>query len=415
MRRPSLRGRRRKAPVFSFLAAVVVVLLMLAPALAAPAAAPVPLSIRIVGNHFVDANDQPMRLLGVNRSGTEYECMDGRGPFGGPADAQSIAVIASWHVNAVRLPLNEDCWLGINGAPAAYSGANYREAIAAYVRRLHDAGLYAIVDLHWNAPGSVPADGRTGQGRPMADGDHAPSFWRSVATAFRADPAVLFDLYNEPHDISWNCWQNGCMTSDALGAWQVAGFQSLLDVVRATGARNPILVAGNRWAGDLRGWPHGLVDPLHQLAASWHLFSPGSRLDALRDLVVRPLAGTYPVVAAELSEKDCAHGWLDRFMGWADNAGISYLAWNWGTSPDCGNPVLITSYDGSPTRFGTGYRDHLAALWRQQAKTRVLSPLEADAPLLGVAGASVLGVAVFATGVLLLVRRRWRRFRGNIP
>ncbi|TMB60207.1 MAG: glycoside hydrolase family 5 protein, partial [Chloroflexi bacterium] len=250
----------------------------MAPALAAPAAAPAPLSIRIVGNHFVDANDQPMRLLGVNRSGTEYECMDGRGPFDGPADAQSIAVMASWHVNAVRVPLNEDCWLGINGAPAAYSGANYREGIAAYVRRLHDAGLYAIVDLHWNAPGSVPADGRTGQGRPMADGDHAPSFWRSVARAFRADPAVVFDLYNEPHDISWNCWQNGCMTTDALGAWQVAGFQSLLDVVRATGARNPILVAGNRWAGDLRGWPHGLVDPLHQLAASWHVFSPGSRL-----------------------------------------------------------------------------------------------------------------------------------------
>ena len=175
MSRPCLRGRRRKAPVFLFLPVVVVALLTMAPALAALAASPTTLSIRIVGNHFVDANDQPMRLLGVNRSGTEYECMDGRGPFDGPADAPSIAVMASWHVNAVRVPLNEDCWLGINGAPAAYSGANYREAIAAYVRRLHDAGLYAIVDLHWNAPGSVPADGRTGQGRPMADGDHAPS------------------------------------------------------------------------------------------------------------------------------------------------------------------------------------------------------------------------------------------------
>ena len=106
---------------------------------------------------------------------------------------------------------------------------------------------------------------------------------------------------------------------------------------------------------------------------------------------------------------------MNQFLPWADQHGLSYTAWTWDAWPDCGNPVLITSYDGSPTRFGTGYRDHLAALWRQQARTRVLSPLDADAPLLGVAGASVLGVAVFATGVLLLVRRRWRRFRGNIP
>ncbi len=414
MSRHPFRGRRRKAPVFSFLVVCFAAVLTVAPTLSAFAAAPASLSIRVVGNHFVDGDGQPMRLLGLNRSGTEYECMDGRGPFDGPADAQSIAVMASWRVNAVRVPLNEDCWLGINGAPAAYSGANYRGAIAAYVRRLHDAGLYAIVDLHWNAPGTLPADGRTGQGRPMADRDHAPSFWRSAATVFRGDPAVVFDLFNEPHDISWDCWQNGCTTTDALGTWQIAGFQSLLDAVRATGARNPILVAGNRWAGDLRGWPHGLVDPARQLAASWHLFSPGSRLDSLRDLVVRPLAGTYPVVAAELSERDCAHGWLDQFTGWADDAGISYLAWSWNASPDCGNPVLITSYDGSPTEFGVGYRDHLAALWRQHARTRVLSPLQADAPLLGAAGASVLAAAVFATGVLFLVRRRRRRFRGNI-
>src|SRR5437870_11921284 len=119
------------------------------------------LSVRIVGNHFVDGGGRPVRMLGVNRSGTEYECMDGRGPFDGPSDAASIAVMASWHINTVRVPLNEDCWLGINGAPDAFSGAAYQNAIVAYVRRLHEAGLYAIVDLHWSAQGPLPADGRT--------------------------------------------------------------------------------------------------------------------------------------------------------------------------------------------------------------------------------------------------------------
>ena len=224
-------GRRRTAPAFLLLPVLIALTPVLIPALPAIAAAPAALSIRVVGNHFVDGAGRLVRLLGVNRSGSEYACMDGRGSFDGPDDAASIAAMAAWHINAVRVPLNEDCWLGINGAPAAYSGTNYRQAISTYVRRLHAAGLYAIVDLHWSAQGTLPADGRTGQGRQMADLDHAPAFWSSVATVFRSDPAVVFDLFNEPHDISWVCWQNGCATSDATGSWQVAGFQSLVDAV----------------------------------------------------------------------------------------------------------------------------------------------------------------------------------------
>jgi len=365
-----------------------------------------PLAIRIVGNHFIDGSGQPVRLLGVNRSGTEYECADGRAIFDGPADAAAIAVMASWHINAVRVPLNEDCWLGINGVSDGYAGANYQGAIGDYVRRLHEAGLYAIVDLHWSAPGAVKAGAISGQGRKMADRDHGVAFWRSVATFFRSDQATVFDLFNEPHDISWDCWQNGCTTTDASGSWRVAGFQSLLDAVRGTGATNPVLVAGNRWAGDLRGWPHGLRDPVKQLAASWHVYSPGTRLDTLRDLVVRPIAATYPVVAAELGEKDCAHQWLDGFMRWADDAGISYLAWTWDTWPDCGNPVLITSYRGTPTPYGAGYRDHLALLSRDRPATRVLTPLQAFAPLLAtILGAILLGAAGLATITMFTLRR----------
>ena len=410
MRRNPHPGRRRTAPAFSFVPVATALALALVPALPVVGAAPVALSIRVAGNHFVDGSGHPVRLLGVNRSGTEYMCMDGRGSFDGPDDAPSIAAMAAWHINAVRLPLNEDCWLGINGAPAAYSGTSYREAIVTYVRRLHDAGLYAIVDLHWSAQGTLPADGRTGQGRQMADRDHAPAFWRSVASVFRNDPAVVFDLFNEPHDISWDCWQKGCRTSDATGPWEAAGFQSLVDAVRSTGARNPVLVAGNRWSGDLRGWPHGVHDPAQQLAASWHVYAPGPRLDSLRDLVVRPVAGRYPVVASEFGEKDCARGWVENFMSWADDAGISYLAWTWDTWPDCGNPVLITAYDGTPTAYGAGVRDHLAALWRAGASTKVLTPLQADAPLLAVGAATIL-LGLAGLGGLFLIGRRIRTAR----
>jgi hypothetical protein len=391
--------------------AILSVLLSLLPLTASGQPSASALSIRIVGNHFVDGTGTTIRLLGVNRSGTEDECVAGNGIFDGPSDETSIAAMASWHINAVRVPLNEDCWLGINGVAPAFSGLSYQQAIEGYVGRLHDAGLYAILDLHWNAQGGLEATTGNGQGRQMADADHSPTFWHSVATAFRDDPATVFDLYNEPHDISWDCWQRGCQTSDATGSWRVAGFQSLIDAVRSTGARNPILVPGNRWAGDLRGWPHGLVDAAHQLAASWHVYAPpGTRLDALKDFVVRPILAGYPVVAAEIGEKDCAHQWLDSFTNWADGVGISYLAWTWDTWPDCTNPVLITAYDGTPTPYGVGYFDHLTTLWRDHAGPSVLSPIGAFAPMIfaGIGGIALV-ILVVNFGFFTLRRLRTRR------
>src|SRR6202011_6113426 len=108
-------------------------------------------------------------------------CIQGWGFSDGPADASMAQAIASWHANAIRVPLNEDCWLGINGAPAAYSGANYQTFIKGYVSTLEQAGLYPILDLQWNAPGSGQATGL----QPMPDRDHAPAFWTSVASSFK--------------------------------------------------------------------------------------------------------------------------------------------------------------------------------------------------------------------------------------
>ena len=323
------------------------------------------LSVRIVGNHFVDGTGRTVRLLGVNRSGTEYECMANNGFFDGPSDAASIAAMASWNVDAVRVPLNEDCWLGINGAPAAYSGANYHNAIAGYVNRLHAAGMYAIVDLHWNAQGSLPADGRTGQGRQMADLDHAPAYWASVASFFKSDPGVVFDLFNEPHDISWDCWLHGCTVTDGTGTWQAAGMQTLLDAVRASGARNVVTLSANGWGGDVPQWiNYRPQDPIGQIAAGWHVYFPETYYSApsLWNPAVAPIAQQVPIVATELGQHDCSASWVNQFLPWADQHGLSYTAWTWDTWPDCSNPVLITSYSGTPTGYGVGVRDHLQSL-----------------------------------------------------
>jgi hypothetical protein len=327
------------------------ILAALAFALTSPAPA-----VHVSGNRLVDAHGHAIRLLGVNRSGAEYACIQGWGIFDGPVDAGSIAAILSWHVNAVRLPLNEDCWLGINGVKPQYGGAAYRRAIAGYVRRLHAAGLVVILDLHWNAPGRQPATGQ----RELPDRDHSIAFWSSVAKTFRRDRAVVFDAYNEPHDVSWRCLRDGCN----VGTWRAVGMQRLVTAIRRAGAREPIMVPGLAWSTDLSAWLRWRPrDPVHQLVASLHLydFNNCARVDCW-DKTVAPVARRVPVVTGELGEADCRHGFVDGYMDWADQHGISYLGWAWNTS-ECGDgPALITSYDGTPTAFGVGLRDHLLAI-----------------------------------------------------
>jgi hypothetical protein len=319
-----------------------------------PTPAPVvgPGALTIVGNHFV-ANGQAVRLLGVNRAGSEYMCTGtGTQVFDGPSDDASIAAMAAWKINTVRVPLNEDCWLGINGLPAAYSAATYQQAIVAYVNRLHAHGLYAVLDLHWNAPGAQPSKGQ----QVMADADHSPAFWSSVASTFKSDGKVVFDLYNEPHGISWTCLRDGC-----LSGFQTAGMQSLVNAVRATGAKQPILAGGLGYSGDLSQWlSFKPSDP--QLAASFHTYNFSGCASTCWNATVKPVATVNPVVTGELGENDCAHGYIDAYMNFADAQGISYLAWAWNPYSCTSFPSLISAYDGTPTNFGIGFRNHLLGL-----------------------------------------------------
>src|SRR5580704_19318419 len=85
--------------------------------------------IRVSGNHLVDGNDIVINLHGINRSGTEFACVQGWGIFDGPNDQASIATMKSLGINAVRVPLNEACWNGESYVKPAFAGATYQAAI----------------------------------------------------------------------------------------------------------------------------------------------------------------------------------------------------------------------------------------------------------------------------------------------
>jgi hypothetical protein len=271
----------------------------------------------------------------------------------------------AWKITIVRIPLNEDCWLGINGEPAnGTSALQYRRDIVRYVGLLNKNGMKVILDLHWSAPGAQKATGQ----QPMPDADHAPFFWASVARMFKSDHAVFFDLYNEPYPLSWSCWRDGSSSAYARPCsdigFAVAGMQTLVNAVRGMGATNVILLGGLAYANNLEGWlQYRPDDSANNLAASLHIydFDACSTTKCL-DLEVAPVRAQYPVIAEEIGEKDCGHGFIDTIMPWFDSHGIGYLGWTWNTYDCARTPALIRRYDGTPTNYGVGLRDHLLAL-----------------------------------------------------
>ncbi len=325
----------------------------------APAAAS---ALTVKGNRILHKGKE-IQLRGINRSGTEYACLQGYGVTDSPQperiDSRTmIRAMTTWKINVVRVPLNEDCWLGVN-TDSRFAGEAYRTAIKRYVKRLHSFGLFAIIDLHTAAPGTM----QSVQIAPMPDADHAPAAWRSLARTFKRDRKVLFDLYNEPHDVTWDCWRDGC----TLDGYQAVGMQRLVDVVRRTGARQPLLLGGIDYAGDPSEWvKHIPRDPRHALILSNHNYGGLHPCPATCRAQLAAAHRHHPVVIGELGQDDCAHDYVDDFMGWADQRNIGYLGWAWdAVKPggwDCAKgPALITDYDGTPTQLGVGFRDHFRA------------------------------------------------------
>ena len=332
------------------------------------------LAIHVSGNHLVDASNAPVVLRGADVSGTEFACAQNNtdDPYGGAplGSASTFEAMRAWNINVIRLPLNEDCWLGINGVQVG--GVAYRSAIEAEVSAAHAAGLFVIVDLHWTAPGSQRALAQN----PEPDADHSPAFWTSVASTFASDPGVIFDLFNEPYDYwgtdidPWNGWLNGDVQTqyvtggspyNVTANWQTAGMQQLVTAVRATGAAQPILINGLDWGNDDSGWlTHAPSDPLGQIIAGAHIY-PGESCDttACWAGVFPAISAKYPVLIGETG--DSSPGpvtFLPAFLGYADGQGWSYLAWTWNPWQDP-SYVLVADWTGTPTAGeGATWKSH---------------------------------------------------------
>ncbi|MBK8094550.1 MAG: cellulase family glycosylhydrolase [Verrucomicrobiaceae bacterium] len=145
-----------------------------------------PQPLHVEGRHVLNADGKPVRLQGVNVISLEWN------PDGEQVMKACLVAIEQWKANIIRLPVAQKFWFATSGGKKD-EGASYRQLVSDVVTLVANRGAYVLLDLHqFGAPTQEHAD-----------------FWASAAPLFKNHPAVLFDLFNEPHGISWEIWQNG--------------------------------------------------------------------------------------------------------------------------------------------------------------------------------------------------------------
>ena len=309
-----------------------------------------PQELHVDGNRVLTKDGRPVWLQGVNVVSLEWSVTGEQ-----VAKAAQIA-IGQWKANIIRLPVKEEFWFG---GGAGDEGAGYRELVDALVTLAANRGAYLLLDLHrFKAPRQEHAD-----------------FWKDAAARYKDHPAVLFDLFNEPHGTSWEVWRNGGFVAEpakagdeaafttaeekakAAKGFHAVGMQALLDAVRATGARNVVLAGGLDYAYDLSGIANGFA--LEEKGGNGIIYSthiyPWKKGWQEKVLAV---AGRHPILVGEVGAntrkmewlkpewQEDAATWVPAMLGLIQKHQLHWTAFSFHPKSA---PHLLTGWDYTPT------------------------------------------------------------------
>ncbi|MGA2018184.1 MAG: cellulase family glycosylhydrolase [Opitutaceae bacterium] len=257
-----------------------------------------------------------------------------------------------WHARLVRLPIAQDRWAGRmpddkSGPDLSDGGAAYRGVVDSVVARASASGCYVLVDLHWSDMGVWGSS----LGQHKMPDDNSAIVWRDIAARYANNPAVLFDPYNEPHDVSWQVWRSGGTVAEGAASYHSPGMQGLVDVIRATGANNVIAVGGLAYAYDLSGVAKGYAISGQNIIYSCHIY-PAQPSDW--DSSVGAVARMAPVLIGEFgadATSDYAR-FIPRMIHWIDEHRYSSAAWCMHTEA---TPCLIANWKYDRTYWEGSY------------------------------------------------------------
>jgi len=255
------------------------------------------------GAQLVDANGHPFLLRGAQIE-SPFNMIKGWESGKKPTDTITSATLNAmghdWHMNALRLPTS-------NWIYAKYT-TDYMNQLDQVVHEANAAGLYVVLDLHDNVKSGSPYKSKDSLIPKTED----VTYWKAIAAHYKSNPMVMYDVFNEPVEPSWDVWlHGGGKTSDGA---TIVGYQDLVNAIRSTGAQQLIVVEpgsaggkGNNGTNPITGaeeggWSnfpidHAISDP--NITYSLHVYQNIVQSPAIQSAKWGPILNHYPIYYGE--------------------------------------------------------------------------------------------------------------------
>jgi hypothetical protein len=223
--------------------------------------------------YIMDARNCVVDLRGFNSAGTEFA--DGVSPFPGLNSQRLTWFNSMFKMNYIRLNLNVGWWNSDVYVPNAQM--YYRAWIQQWISWAEQNGDYVVLTRtnEYQLPpcgGTVtycPAQGETSDiddaypqqqfnaGRLL---DHTLAFWNSIVSIYKNDPAILYNDWNELHDITPATWLSVQTT--------------LINAIRSINPRSLIVIGSNDWNNTMSPLTNGQEPDLNytNLVYDWHIY-----------------------------------------------------------------------------------------------------------------------------------------------
>ena len=269
--------------------------------------------LQVIGTQLCDEGGTPVVLRGMSSHGLQW--------YGQYAGSRSIQTTAEYGANLFRAAM----YTGEGGYLS--SPASMEQKLTAAVDAAIASDMYVIIDWH------ILSDGN-----PMDHLAEASAFFSNMAERYRDQPAVLYEICNEPNgDVTWER--------------DIRPYaEQIVSLIRARSPRAVILVGSSTWSQDIHlAAQHPLEGD--NLMYTLHFYA-GTHGADLRQRIDGALAAGLPVFVSEwgTSRADGSGGVFlsqsEEWLDFLDRRGISWANWSLcdknetsaalrpGTSPD---------------------------------------------------------------------------------
>ena len=223
--------------------------------------------------YIMDAHNCIVDLRGFNTSGTEFG--DAISGFSGLTPQRLTWFNSLFKMNYIRLNINIGWWNSNIYVPAAQM--SYQAWIRQWITWAEQNGDYVLL-TRTNEYTLPPCGGSVtycpAQGEPSDIDDANPqqqfnaghlldqtlAFWQSIVSLYKNDPAILYNTWNELHDLNVSAWQQVQTT--------------LITTIRSINPRSLIVLGSNDWNNTMSPITNGQVPDLAypNLVYDWHIY-----------------------------------------------------------------------------------------------------------------------------------------------